>query len=186
MPAQETDLQFVQAGVEDLPDYLLSKELFWPLSAPKLGYSLPRFTIGGLLAALRRLRAYAETPAKQAKIQDFERRVDSLRTSRRAAWEAKAAHEFRSRLSLWQNFILDLRHDPGQAAETYAHEISWRVLLELLSAELPAPPPETAALPNLDSILKACWHLGGFVWEPELKTAFPEAPFWYLYGSIRK
>jgi hypothetical protein len=102
------------------------------------------------------------------------------------AWEAKAAHEIRSRFSLWQNFISDLRHDPDQAAEFYAREVSWRVLLELLSAELPAPPPETEALETLDAALKSYWRPGEFVWEPELKTAFPEAPFWYLYGSIRK
>ncbi len=186
MSSRETDLQFVKAGVEDLPDYLLSKELFWPLSAPGFGYSLPRFTIGGLLAALRRLGAYADTPAKQAELRDFEQRVDRFRTSRRVAWEAKAAHEFRARFTLWQNYLSDLRHDPGNHADAYAHEVSWRALLELLSAELPVPPPESSALVGLDAALKSRWQPGGFIWEPELKTAFPEAPFWYLYGNVRK
>lgn len=186
MPNRESDLQFVKAGVEDLPDYLLSKELFWPLSAPKFGTSLPRFTIGGLLAALRRLQALADTPAMQAELQEIQKRVDRFRASRRVAWETKAAREFRSRFTLWQNFISDLRHDPERSAESYAHDVCWRVLLELLRAELPTPPPERSALDGLDVILKAYWLPGDFIWEPGLKTAFPEAPFWYLYGKIRK
>ncbi|MEW5827602.1 MAG: hypothetical protein AB1846_01840 [Chloroflexota bacterium] len=185
MSSRETDLQFVKAGVEDLPDYLLSKELFWPLSAPRFGYSLPRFTLGGLLAALRRLQAYADAPAKQAEIRDFERRVDAFRTSRRVAWEAKAAREFGVRFRLWQNYLSDLRRDPETHADAYAHEVSWRVLLELLAAELPVPPPESSALSGLDSVLKSYWHPGGFIWEPELKPVFPEQPFWYLYGNVR-
>ena len=185
MSSRETDLQFVKAGVEDLPAYLLSKELFWPLSAPKLGYSLPRFTLGGLLAALRRLQGYADTPAKQAEVRDFEQRVDALRRSRRAAWEAKAAREFGARLRLWQNYLSDLRQAPDNHADSYAHEVSWRALLELLAAELPALPPEGSALAGLDSVLKAYWHPGEFIWEPELKSVFPEDPFWYLYGNIR-
>ncbi len=185
MPARETDLQFVKAGVEDLPAYLLSKELFWPLSAPKSGYSLPRFTLGGLLAALRRLQAYADTPAKQAEVRDFERRVDALRSSRRVAWENKAAHEFGARFRLWQNYLSDLRQAPDNHADSYAHEVSWRVLLELLAAELPVPPPESSALARLDSALKSRWRPGEFIWARELKPVFPEQPFWYLYGNVR-
>jgi len=184
MPTQESDFQFVQAGIEILPDYLLSKELFWPLSAPKFGYSLPRFTLGGMLVAFRRIDAYADTPAKQAELLEFERRVDALRSSRRVAWENKVMHEIRARFNLWQNYLSDLRHARENHADAYAHEVNWRVMLELLMDELPALTPEKAALDGLDVVLRNYWHPGGFIWEPELKSAFPEDTFWFLYGKL--
>jgi hypothetical protein len=52
------DRAYLEAGIPELEDYLLSDELYWPISAR--GHNLPRLTIGGLLLANDRLEARGE------------------------------------------------------------------------------------------------------------------------------
>ncbi|MBI4769912.1 MAG: hypothetical protein HY784_05720, partial [Chloroflexi bacterium] len=63
------DLAVVDRMVAELESYLLSPELYWPLSGPPLpgGQGYPRLTAGGLLLALARLSAVErELSAAQA------------------------------------------------------------------------------------------------------------------------
>ena len=55
MTSLENDRAYLEAGIPELGDYLLSKELYWPISAR--GYNLPRLTVGGILLAQTRLGA---------------------------------------------------------------------------------------------------------------------------------
>jgi hypothetical protein len=182
MPAADQDLAFLMSGVDQLEEYLLSDELYWPLSGPG---RLPLLTIGGLLLAARRLRARELSGADAAQLTGLENRLDVVRAKWRSAWERKCRREVHARLGLWQNYLADTRQSPETLAPDFPQQVQWRVLLHLLLSEFSAPPPEASALEELDTILKEFWLPGGFVWEAELEKAFPQAEFWYLYGKLK-
>lgn len=183
MPSPEQDLAFFQAGIQELTDYLLSGELYWPLS---LGAAnLPRLTIGGLLLARTRLRAHSISPAAQGDLATLEGQMNAVRTKWRSAWERKAGREVRARLDLWRNYLSDYRDSPEGHAHAYPHEVQWRVILQLLSSEFVLPPKELETLSNLDAIVKFHWLPGGFIWEADLATAFPQPDYWFLYGQLK-
>ena len=173
MPTLQQDQRYFQAGIQELKEYLLSKTLFWPLAAP-----MPRLTIGGLLLAQKRLQT-----------ENLGTRLDpklaTLREKWRAAWEKKAAHEFGARFNLWKNYLDDYHADPETYAENYAHEIRWRVMLDLLERELSSDPAETEALLALDKILQIKFVPGDFIWDKNLETGFSQSEYWFLYGRLK-
>ena len=59
MSAKAEDLQFVKEAIPQLQEYLLSNELYWPLSG-----TLPRLTPGALLLALARLSVTAPSESQ--------------------------------------------------------------------------------------------------------------------------
>lgn len=173
------DLSFFKAGIPDLPDYLLSEKLYWPLSLPKSS-QLPMLTIGGLLLARKRLEA-ADGP----KLGPLDFEMHTQRSKWRAAWERKVRREVRARTELWHNFLSDYRHNPESHVNAYPQEIRWRVMIHLLLKELDSLPPEAEALTELDRVLRFSFVPGRFIWDPELAPFFERDPFWFLYGTLK-
>jgi hypothetical protein len=171
------DTAYLQAGIPELKEYLLSRELYWPVSTRR--YDLPRLTLGGLLLALARLSASHQP------IEGLTRQLEAVRSSWRAAWEAKAGREFKARFELWKNYILDYKFNPEGYADSYPHEVRYRVMLHLLGVELPSHPGEWKALNQLDEILRTALVPSTFIWETGLQEAFPSEVYWYLYGRLR-
>jgi hypothetical protein len=177
MTSAEKDRAYLKAGIPELADYLLSGELYWPITAR--GYDLPRLTIGGILLAKTRLEARGE------RIEALMAQLDAVRSKWRAAWEAKAGREFQSRFVLWSNYLADYRHNPEGHTDAYPHEVSYRVILQLLLSELPAPPPEREALFQLDGVLRSSFSPGDFIWETDLQSGFPREEYWFLFGKLK-
>ena len=177
MSSIEKDKAYVEAGIPELGDYLLSNELYWPISAR--GYSLPRLTIGGILLMLARLDARGE------RTESLRLRLDGIRTRWRVAWETKAGREVQARMRLWSNYLADYRHNPESHADAYSHEVSYRVMLHLLMAELPTPQAEESALSHLDTLLRTRLLPGDFIWDADLEGGFPGKVYWYLYGKLK-
>jgi uncharacterized protein YukE len=177
MSSIEKDKTYLEAGISELDDYLLSQELFWPISAR--GFSLPRLTIGGILLAKARLEARNE------RIESLIAQLDAVRSKWQVAWETKAGQEVQTRLRLWSNYLTDYRHNPEGHADAYPYEVRYRVMLHLLLAELPTPPPEQGALSQLDSLLHASLIGDDFIWEADLQSGFPHEVYWFLYGKLK-
>jgi len=177
MTSLEKDKAYLEAGVSELEDYLLSNELFWPVTTR--GFDLPRLTIGGLLLAKARLKA------RGAQIEALLSQLEAVRSKWRVAWETKAGRGFQSRFNLWSNYLSDYRHNPEGHADAYPHEARYRAMMKLLLAELPAPPAELAGLSQLDSLLRANFIPGDFIWGADLQSGFPEDEYWYLYGKLK-
>lgn len=170
------DKIYVETGIPELGDYLLSQELFWPISTR--GYTVPRLTIGGMLLALARLDAGG------ARTETLWIQLEEVRMKWRVAWETKAGREVQARLRLWSNYLGDYRHAPELHADAYPHEVRYRVMLHLLLAELPAPVNEQEALSQLDNLLRKKLISGTFIWETELSGGFSREVYWYLYGKL--
>jgi len=156
------DIQYLSAGVPELENYLLSKELYYPI-----GGSLPQLTLGGILLSLAR----AGTDAAK-----FERSVEATRSKWRTAWEAKVEREARARGELWMNYLAEYREDRGSAARLYAQNVRYRAMLSLLGQ----------AIHNSDPYLRGNFKEGKFVWEEECAPNFSRQIFWYLFGSIQE
>jgi hypothetical protein len=183
MPTYSQDHAFFQAGVKELEAYLLSNELFWPLSGSR---SLPRLTVGGMLLAGKRLEARTARPEDQIEFAGLKGQLQALRSQWLAAWERKSAREFHSRFGLWQNYLDEYQRSPDLRAEDYSHEVQERAVLHLLRIGLSSPLPEFAALEGLDRLLKKYLRPGAFVWESDLASNFPSTEYWFLYGKLNK
>ena len=170
------DRAYLEAGIPELGDYLLSSELYWPITAR--GYDLPRLTIGGILLEKTCLEARGE------RIEALVAQLDAVRSKWRVAWEAKAGREVQARLRLWSNFLADYRHNPEGYADAYPHEVRYRVMLHLLLAELPVSSAEQNELSQLDGVLRASLSPSGFIWEAGLQPGFPREIYWFLYGKL--
>lgn len=178
---------YLQAGLEQLENYLLSKELFWPpgVSAARGQPPYPQLTLGNLLLSHQRLKALARTPAQQAELLKAEQSLERLRTRWRSAWTNKARQEFRQRLIMWRDFLEEYRESPLMHQDRFRYEISRRVVLDLLQWEAEQlPEAEIELLESLDRVLKALFRPGSFLWQQDLASAFPSDRFWYLYGSL--
>jgi hypothetical protein len=182
MPTLEQDLAFVRAGLEELESYLLSDELYWPLSGP---VDLPRFTIGGLLLSLKRAQARGRLPAIQTELTARAIALDLVRSKWRSAWERKVRREVHARLDLWKNYLADYRQSPETQSDLFHQQVEWRVLLHLLDGELSRPDKEFSILDDLDKVLKSFWLPGVFAWQTDLQDVFPQGEFWFLYGKLK-
>lgn len=171
MPKLDQDKRFLEAGVPVLSDYLLSKELFYPLDG-----DLPRLTIGNLMLAHRRLAA--------AGYDRLSNEIDAIRATWRVAWGQKASREIHTRLELWQNFMREYRASPENNADRYPVEVRHRAILQLLAEDADSA-SELDLLPGLDSRLKGSLLPGEFVWEKQVAAGFDRADYWFLYGSIK-
>ena len=173
MTNSKIDLSFVNEALPQLKEYLLSDELYWPLSA-----SLPRLTPGALALALLRLSVTAPSDSLKLKVQ-----ADSLRERWHSAWEKKSEREVTNRMRLWSQYLSDYMNAPDQSPDSYRNEVRGRVILQILLTDLPDG-PEKSSLAELDASMKGRFKQGGFIWEPELETVFPRDSFWFLYGSL--
>jgi hypothetical protein len=109
---------------------------------------------------------------------------ETERTSKAAAIEAKAGAELPHRLNLWRAYLQDLAEKPNEAA-AYATEVRHRVIIERLLPFLRGSVgPGAGRLARADEQLRLRFRAGQFAWPPELKQAYSEGLFWYLYGGL--
>lgn len=187
--ATENDWVFLQTALPDLQDYILSNEIYWTLRPAARfpgGKQVPQLTIGNLLLAQRSLSALSLTGDRKTELSEIDQKIDALRDEWRSNWSMKAGREFSSRLNLWQQYLRELRGEPGGSQGFYAREVRNRAILRLLRPELldGVPANEAEQLAMLDQVLRGKARSGPFVWEPELASAFPESDFWFLYVTV--
>jgi hypothetical protein len=187
MKSFEYDLIYLEEGLEVLVDYLLSDEMFWPLSVhpPDGEPDYPRLTLGGLLLSITRLTGQQKSDKQAAQLNKVKSVLQSIRSKWRVAWEKKAGHNFSARLRMWRDFIEEYQVNPPENADRYPYEVRLRVMLDLLQLETRGGvPSEMNLLTALDIYLKNILISDGFLWESELQNSFPPADYWYLYGYL--
>ncbi len=182
------DLEYLQLGIEELEDYLLSDELFWPVSGRPTGGKpfFLKMTIGNLLLSVRRLEALAGqnliSPEEGRELLSFQRKIEAVRTKWQVAWENKAGEEYQVRINQWTRALNELKGDRYQNAPYYRNEVRVRVLLALLADFVPEE--DRASLAEFDRLLRGMFKSGEFIWQEELAPGFPLDKFWYLYGGV--
>jgi hypothetical protein len=181
----EYDFRYLEAGLANLDEYLYSDEVYWPLQAVSLPGAppFPQLTLDGLLLAVARLRARNLDFQDEARLMRLEGELQAPRSNRRVAWEQKATRNFTARLTLWRNFLEELRDDPDAHADRYAYEVTRRVQLALLADDARGrTQAEDDLLGLLDTVLQSLLVPGEFIWDSELEQGFDKSSFWFLYG----
>ncbi len=185
MPSAEQDIRYLQGVVDELAPFLLSKELYWPISGPVAPNS-SRLSLGSLLLTLERAEAWEKTLKQQDIIDRLFSQIRDVHDRWKTHWVQKAAREFPARLSLWKNYLDDYQEDPRRFFHEYAQRVEWRVILELLEkASDEISPDSMMTLRMTDLQLRKALGPAPFVWEKDLAHQFPRDPFWYLYGQLR-
>jgi hypothetical protein len=187
MKTLEYDLRYLQAGLEVLVDYLLSDEVFWPLSVhpPEGEPDYPSLTLGGLLLSRAKLAAYQKFPTQMDQVDQLNTELNLIRSKWRVAWEKKAERSFEVRLRMWRDFIKEYKNNPQDNTKRYSHEVRLRAMLNLLQSEGGGTNNVAAdLLSGLDGYLKSVLVLDGFLWEPGIQAGFPADVHWYLYGYL--
>jgi len=181
------DLEYLRIGLEEIEDYLLSKELFWPVTGrPAGGKPFNKMTIGNLLLSERRLVAHSKagllTAAEDRELVGMQGRLEAVQAKWRVNWEEKASQEYQTRFNQWMRALEELKSDRYQNAPYYRNEVRARVQMELLADHVPHN--EQINLQAFDNLLKSIFKPGHFIWQAELSAGFSPDKFWYLYGSV--
>jgi len=180
----DVDRVFLENSLIELPDFILSKEIYWPIGiqgSRQIASKLPQLSLGNIRLASARLVA-GQNASEDAHLISA---IDQVFTKWRSNWAKKAALEYASRLNLWKDRLAELISDPSQAI--YRYEIRLRVILDFLKEDLllEPPRPQGELLAGLDARLQAATIASDFIWDSEIQDGFPPERFWYLYRSLK-
>lgn len=169
---------YIQSAAAELKEYLLSGAATWQMSAR---ISLPPLSPGTILLYSQRLLCY-EPARGMVTVQKALEDVNKIRLQWKSAWQGRILQEIPQRASLWTEYVTELARQRS-AFHQYAWKARWRVMLQLMLAELEtdAQQEERKALQAVDTILSLSSRPGPFVWEAELQRCFDQKQFWYLY-----
>lgn len=170
--------------------YLLSAELFWPLSGgpSATGRAFPQLTVGNILLAFDALTSgnASEGGTGRAEVQRLEAEWEAQRIRWAVNLETKAQRELASRLRQWRAYVEDVRE--AQLAEDYVGSVRTRLVAERLLDVLPKGPEAARAreqLAQADRSIAPFLQSGPFVLDPALQTRYPEPAFPFLYRRAR-
>ena len=183
------NLNLLSLQISEFESYLLSRELYWPLSfrAPAGERPYLRLTTGNLLLNVNEISANLDalSPTQQVDFYDLMATWDMLQRQWLSALQEKAAAELESRINLWEAYITDLREQKAYGTH-YRVEVRNRVICELIPEQLEKLPVSTgqrARLKKMDGYLGRLFKTGPFLWHEDLESMYPEDPYWYLYGK---
>lgn len=176
------ELSYIQASLEELDAYLLSKEVFWPVATPAPLRLFPKLTIGNLLLSLHKLEGFSGRrhldTVQRSTFAHIKREIEGYSRRWAVAWKTKAAYEFQSRLRQWTHYLNDLEQKADAHAPYYSSEVRNRVRLELLR-EYSSQDSQTA-LEQLDTTFRGWFSPADFIWDPLIQSAYPQEDFWFL------
>lgn len=181
----DNDIAFLRASVPELEKYLLSNVLYYPVTAERgrqLSGDTTQLTIGNVLLSTARLRALNLPPEKAEQVEPILMEIDRTRSRWYANWKKKAELEIPNRLRLWKNHLDEWIDSSASRGGDYHYNVRQRVILELLLGESDELfVQEKSLLRRLDLRLKGKGVPGDFIWDEQVKSAFPPDRFWFLY-----
>ena len=187
----EQNLSFLERIVEEFEHYLLSTQVFWPISHSGITATpLPRLTLGGLSLHLNELAAQkGQMNPEQVKRYDrLRQELGQYQIKWQATMENKAIQELRARLNLWKAYLSDLEEKP-EWIENYPREVLNRLMIDLLltiTGSDPGLASEVQLIRNLDLRIHDFTVPGKFILDDLLQPVYPQEKFPYLYMKPRK
>ncbi len=172
---EDADRNLILSSPGELEEYLSSSVLLWRLK----GSSLP-LSPGNLLLARISSGGNQDEPIIQA----LEKNADIIRLHK-SAWDKKCESELLMRIQQWKTQIDDIK-EAGGIDLSYRYNVRIRVIIDLLLGELSTAHGKIdLQLQNLDDFLTGITIPGDFIWNEELKNAFPPDRFGYLYVKLK-
>ncbi len=187
------DLDILSAMVGQLQPYLISDQLFWPISG-RLRGGMPRLTVGGLVLRQHRLEALRAllSDRQQEALAEELAAFDQTRREWVMHYYSKIEREWPMRVHLLDEFLRDCDEKGGAAClENWPVQAEGRTILHLLLAELVARSPDSASaqeadLRRVDADLRRfllAGEEGCFLWARELERVYPRDTFWWLWTA---
>lgn len=188
-PDPAVDLAVTEAMVEELETYIINEDLYRTvITRTPAGEVRVQMTGGDLLARLHRLNAERPrlTPAQVQRLDAAATGAQTIIKSLKGRFHARLQRELKARLDSLRWFLDDVSASPAAAKANYPYEIRHRQRIEEVVKELGGDLPEElrGQLASLDNRLRATVIGGDFVWDPSLRAAFPQSPYWYLYARV--
>jgi hypothetical protein len=186
----QRELAYLRAAVPLLKIYLQSSEPGMVLTeiAGDGGHPYSLLTLGPLLFILKRLKARRLTGETQDELGRYEEQIFQEKIHNESVWKKKAGQDLGSRIRMWQRTLDELNTDSMAITTSYPTAVDQRVIMQLLWEEIEMGgllvAPLKFTLEYSDEMLRLFFHTGDFIWEEELKPAFPEETYWYLYGRV--
>jgi hypothetical protein len=186
----EYNLSLVDLMLDEFGNYILSSEVFWPLSKKRIGdWALPRLTLGGLMLTFDELAA--QTPQMKSKQASYHERMtrtfDRLSQKWRVAIEKKASQELKARMNIWRAYLQDLEEQP-RLIQDYPQEVRTRLMISHLLELLKSTPDSEdwiQAINHLDQRIDDFTIPGEFLWDNPLQQVYPKEKFPFLYRKPR-
>ncbi|MCA9935844.1 MAG: hypothetical protein H6662_07630 [Ardenticatenaceae bacterium] len=180
-----SDLTILEAMAAEMDTYLMQDALFWRM----MGGGMPMLTLGGYLMRQHRLLALVDL------LDDEEKgRLDTAVSQFNAAlvekvvyFEQKAITELDARLRQWSQYLSEAEWQDNSDYNHYPAAVETRAMLAALVDKLDErpyqlPPRILTHLAQLDTLLRAHWLPGSFIWPDGLQPAYPQDDYWWLYG----
>jgi hypothetical protein len=181
-------LTVLAAMAGDMPAYLDSDVLFWPMSRS----DMPKLTLGGYLMREHRLRALAGllSAEQQADLASAISAFNQALAERVIRFETKAAGELQARFRQWEEYLKDIDRGSADRTSNYATAVETRAMIQAILDKLSMPPYRMESRPMsqlalLDDRLRNRFSRGEFVWPAEWQPAYPVSDYWWLYGAPR-
>lgn len=179
------DLEFVELLAEQIDAYLMSDTIFWKT----VETNLPDLTLGGYLMRQHRLLALRDLLAEteQSRLDTAVIQFNQALVEKGPFFERKASRELEARLRQWHEYLKELDEENADSAAYYSSAVETRVMIAALIDKLQATADQLEAhLPEklnvLDKKLRQHWQSGRFIWAQEWQRAYPQTPYWWLYG----
>ncbi len=192
MPEQkysvERDLKEAKEMADALDTYVRGDELYGRIGGVFGGGAMPSTTVGALLMRLRRLRALENrlSPAQRAELDQIEARHDAVRNEWQLHYSEKLNREANSRLDAMNHFFEECNNSPGLCAGNYLPEALRRTIVQEIARSMEgggtASGDLTAKMRQVDSKLRRFAQPSDFIWDPALRDAYPQNPYWWLYA----
>lgn len=177
------DLEILEAMVAEMPDYLQSEVLFWPM----VPSGLPKLTLGGYLMRQQRLLALRDLldETEQERLVTAVQTFTTLTEEKVVRVEERAHTELEARIRQWGEALKEFKEE--SSLSYYRTAVDARLMIAVLVDKMQTSPFQLSPriLPMvqlLDSNLMGKWKSGDFIWPPTWEPAYPRSEYWWLYG----
>jgi hypothetical protein len=185
------NLDLFEAMLDEIEEFLLSTDIFWPLAKHSKPDSppYPRLSTGGLLLTQdESLVQIAEmNPDQKARHAKMVHLWDQVLYTWRSALGRKSEQEMGMRLNLWRAYLSDL--EEGSASHfDYHREVRNRVQftrLQHLATGSSKTLKMVKMIRTLDARLLDLTISSQFIWDERLREIYPEENFGFLYCRPR-
>ena len=191
MQSVDYNLDLFEAMLDEIEEFLLSTDIFWPLAKRSKPDSppYPRLTTGGLLLTQDEslVQAAEMNPEQKVRHAKLLHLWDRVLYTWRSALGRKSEQEMGMRLNLWRAYLSDL--DEGSASHfDYHREVRNRVQftrLQHLATGSSKTLQMVKTIRTLDARLLDLTISGEFIWDERLREIYPEENFGFLYRQPR-
>ncbi len=180
------DLAIAEAMTQALEDYTINNELYRTVVVrTSEGDQRLQMTGGDLLTRLHRLQATRDqlTPDQQTRLDATQKAAVEAIRSLRTRFHERLQREMKARLDALQWYLGELAQDVARARAEFPFEMRNRQRIEEILQELGSDvtPDLKNNLGEVDHRIRMLTRPASFVWDEQLKPAFPSNSYWYLY-----